>query len=268
MTLAMVGRKVGMIRLYDGTGRVRPCTVVELGPNRITQLRTLDRDGYQAVQIGYAGDRKRITRPARGHLREAGIEDSFSLLQEQRVGDSSEYELGQELSVGDFTPGEFVDVTATSKGRGFAGVVRRWSFRGGPKSHGQSDKHRGAGSVGAGTTPGRTWRGQKMGGHMGARRKMVLNLLLVQTDPARNLVFIQGSVPGARNGIVTVSQARRPALTDYEPPPSFAVVEADESVAAGESAETDDAAIDDAAPDDTATEDTATDETDANGGER
>jgi len=214
----MIGRKVGMMRLYDGGGRVRAVTAIELGPNRVTQLRTGERDGYQAVQIGYRGKRKRLTRPARGHLRQAGVEEPLSVLREFRVDDLSEFTIGQELSVDRFTPGAFVDVSGTSKGRGFAGGVKRWGFRGGPKTHGQSDKHRGPGSIGAGTTPGRVWKGQKMAGHMGARSKTVRDLLIVLTDLSRNLIFIQGSVPGPNGSIVVVRPGRRSALDEFDPP--------------------------------------------------
>ena len=218
MTVSMLGRKVGMMRLYDGAGRVRAVTAIELGPNRVTQLRTGDRDGYEAVQIGHRGERARLNRPARGHLSSAGIEEPLSVLGEFRVGDTSEFSVGEELRVDRFEPGAFVDVTGVSRGRGFAGGVKRWGFHGGPKTHGQSDKHRGPGSIGAGTTPGRVWKGQKMAGHMGARRKTVRNLLVVLTDAPRNLLFVEGSVPGSRGGIVTVSPARRPALADFAPP--------------------------------------------------
>ena len=225
MVVGMIGRKVGMMRLYDGSGRVRAVTAIELGPNRVTQLRSDDRDGYEAVQVGHRGDRKRLTRPARGHLRQAGVEEPLGALREFRTDDSAEYSLGQELRVDRFSPGAFVDVSGVSKGRGFAGVVKRWGFHGGPKSHGQSDKHRGPGSIGAGTTPGRVWRGQKMAGHMGARNKTVRNLLVVLTDTDRNLLFVEGSVPGPRNGIVVVRVGRRSALRDYEPPSPLPAVE-------------------------------------------
>lgn len=232
MAQGMIGRKIGMMRLFDGGGRIRACTVIELGPNRVTQIRSSERDGYEAVQVGFPGNRKRLTRPARGHLRQAGVDELLGVLKEYRIEDASAYELGQELTVADFEPGQYVNVTGTSKGRGFAGVVKRWDFAGSPKTHG-GKKPRGSGSVGAGTSPGRTWRGQKMGGHMGARRKTVLNLLVVQTDLSRNLIFIEGSAPGPNSGFVSIGPARKPTLAGYEPPPPFAV--------AGED-------IDDAAP--------------------
>lgn len=215
--VGMIGRKLGMMRLYDGAGRARAVTVIELGPNRVTQLRTAERDGYEAVQIGFSGNRKRVNRPERGHLRAAGVDEALTVLEEFPLNGET-FERGQTLTVDAFTPGEYVTVSGTSKGRGFAGGVKRWNFRGGPKTHGQSDRHRAPGSVGAGTTPGKVWKGQKMAGHMGAEAKTIINLLVVLTDPARNLLFVEGSVPGADDGIVTVEPGRRPALKDYSPP--------------------------------------------------
>lgn len=239
MAIGMIGRKVGMMRIYDGGGRARGVTVIELGPNVVTQLRTPERDGYAAVQMGFDGNRKRVNRPERGHLRRAGVETlAIDELREFRIDSVDEYELGQALTVEQFEPGQYVHVAGTSKGRGFAGGVKRWNFHGGPKTHGQSDRHRAPGSVGAGTTPGRVFKGQKMAGHMGARNTSVLNLLVVLTDPSRNLIFVEGSVPGPAGGIVFVQDGRRPALADYTPPvlPSTGdaveVIEVDEAVAA------------------------------------
>jgi len=232
----MIGRKVGMMRLYDGAGRSRGVTVIELGPNYVTQVRTPERDGYSAVQLGYPGKRKRANRPERGHLRAAGLEGRspvLTRLREFRLNDSSSFELGQTLTVERFEPGTFVDVTSTSKGKGFAGGVKRWGFAGGPKTHGQSDRHRAPGSIGSGTTPGRVYKGLKMAGHMGSETVSVLNLLVVAVDPTRNLLFVEGSVPGHKETIVTVGLARRPALKDYTPPvipgATDAVDEADEA---------------------------------------
>lgn len=215
----MIGRKSGMMTLYDGSGRARGVTVIELSGNRVTQIRDLDRDGYEAVQIGAPGRRKNLSKPERGHLRAADLErEPLGELQEFHVTDTSEFELGQIIKADQFTPGTYVNVTGTSKGRGFAGVVRRWNFRGGPKTHGQSDRHRAPGSIGAGTTPGRVWKGQKMGGHMGARRRTGLNQLVVYVDSARDLLFVEGAVAGPRNGFVTVTSGQKSPLTDYEPP--------------------------------------------------
>lgn len=219
--VGMIGRKVGMMRLYDGAGRSRGVTVIELGPNYVTQVRTPERDGYSAVQVGFPGARKRANRPERGHLRAAGLEGRtpvLTRLQEFRLDDVSSFELGQTLTVDQFTPGSFVDVTSTSKGRGFAGGVKRHGFAGGPKTHGQSDRHRAPGSIGSGTTPGRVYKGLKMAGHMGAETVSVMNLLVVATDPTRNLLFVEGSVPGFKSTVVSVGIARRPALKDYTPP--------------------------------------------------
>jgi large subunit ribosomal protein L3 len=253
--VGMIGRKVGMMRLYDGAGRVRAVTVIELGPNRVTQLRTSDRDGYEAVQVGFTGNRKRVNRPKRGHLRKAGVDEGLSVLHEF-APDGTSYERGQTLTVDAFTPGQFVNVGGTSKGRGFAGGVKRWNFRGGPKTHGQSDRHRAPGSVGAGTTPGKVWKGQKMAGHMGHEAKTIMNLLVVLTDPARNLIFVEGSVPGFDSGIVTVAPGRRAALTNYVAPEPLAVApvieDEIEPVVEPEEAETDEATDEtDAAVDET-----------------
>ena len=235
MPTGMIGRKLGMMRLYDGAGRVHGVTVIELGPNFVTQLRTLDRDGYTAVQLGFSGRRKHLTGGQRGHLRASGMErQTLSALHEYRVADTGDYALGQQIDCGQFTPGQYVDLTATSKGRGWAGGVKRWNFSGGPKTHGQSDRHRAPGSLGAGTTPGRVYKGQHMAGHMGSVTVTELNVLVVACDPARNLLFVEGSVPGARTGLVSVRNARRAALKTYNPPvlPSDAEVERAEAAAA------------------------------------
>ena len=219
MIRGMLGRKLGMMRLYDGAGRARAVTVIQLGPNRVTQLRTEESDGYGAAQVGFTGNRKRLNRPARGHLSRAGADvGTLTLLREFPVDDVGEHELGEVLTVEQFTAGTYVHVKGTSKGRGFAGGVKRWGFHGGPKTHGQSDRHRAPGSIGAGTTPGKVWKGQKMAGHMGARAVSVLNLLVVLADPARDLLFVEGSVPGPMKGLVQVTPGRKPPLEGYEPP--------------------------------------------------
>ncbi len=245
MTTGMIGRKLGMMRLYDGGGRSRGVTVIELGPNYVTQLRTPERDGYAAVQMGFPGRRKRVNRPERGHLRKAGLDNrpaALTKLREFRVDDPGEFTVGQELRCDRFEAGTFVDVTATSKGKGFAGGVKRHHFAGGPKTHGQSDRHRAPGSIGSGTTPGRVFKGLRMAGHMGDVTSTVLNLLVVAVDPTRNLIFVEGSVPGPRTGIVTVRGARRPALKSFAAPeiPGAAVdaeIEAADAVDEAEEAE-------------------------------
>ena len=215
----LIGRKVGMMTLYDGGGRARGVTVIEVAGNRVTQIRTSDRDGYEAIQVGAPGKKKKLTRPERGHLAAANADrEPLSELQEFHVTDIAPFELGQTLGADQFEPGTYLNVTGTSKGRGFAGVVRRWNFRGGPKTHGQSDRHRAPGSIGAGTTPGKVWKGQKMGGHMGNRQRTSLNALLVYADPVRQLLFVEGSVAGPINGMVSVTPGRRKPLAGYEAP--------------------------------------------------
>ena len=275
MIRGMIGRKLGMMRLYDGGGEVRAVTVIELGPNRVTQLRTVERDGYEAVQVGYVGNRKRLTRPQRGHLGRAGLgNETLSRLQEFPADNPSAHETGEVLTCEQFEPGQYVDVSGVSKGRGFAGGVKRWGFHGGPKTHGQSDRHRAPGSIGAGTTPGKVWKGQKMAGHMGARNTSVLNLLVVQSDTARNLIFVEGSVPGPPKGLVTVTPGRKPPRSDFEPPelPAPPVMEVDEPepdepeeiVAAGDADEPTDATETEAAD---ATETEAADATETEAAE-
>ena len=258
----MVGRKIGMMRLYDGAGQSRGVTVIQLDSNYITQVRTPERDGYSAVQIGYPGNRKRLNRPQRGHLRAVGLEGRapvLSGLQEFRLNNVASYETGQLLRVEQFEAGTFVDVTATSKGRGFQGGVKRHNFAGGPKTHGQSDRHRAPGSIGSGTTPGRVYKGLKMAGHMGNETVTVLNLLVVAVDPSRSLLFVEGSVPGHRDTVVVVGSARRKPLTGYVAPmirsAEVDAVVADEVVTEDPIAEdvaTEDAAIEDVVTDDEA----------------
>ena len=257
----LIGRKVGMMTLYDGGGRARGVTVIEVAGNRVTQIRTSDRDGYEAIQVGAPGKKKKLSRPERGHLAAANAErEALSELREFHVTDIEPFELGQSLGVDQFEPGTYLNVTGTSKGRGFAGVVRRWNFRGGPKTHGQSDRHRAPGSIGAGTTPGKVWKGQKMGGHMGNRQRTSVNMLLVYADPARQLLFVEGSVAGPVNGIVSVMPGRKKPLADYvapelsmpelELPPEPEVEEAAEEVAEDVAVEAvADEAVADEAPD-------------------
>jgi len=263
MVNGMLGRKIGMMRLYDGAGRVRAVTVIEVGPNRVTQVRTTERDGYEAVQLGFTGTRKRVNRPERGHLRRAGIEDTLTVLREFPTEGES-YTAGQAITVDAFTPGEYVNVAGVSKGRGWAGGVKRWHFRGGPKTHGQSDRHRAPGSVGAGTTPGKVWKGQKMAGHMGARDVTVMNVLVVLTDPVRNLIFVEGSVPGAVDRVVSVTRGRRAALKNFAPPVlPTADIEVEEPVAVAEEAPAAEAEPTTDATEETTSETTETNESEA-----
>ena len=213
MQAGMLGRKVGMLTRYDDAGRAYGATVIEFADNVVTQVRTIDRDGYSAVQIGTVGDRKRTTRAQRGHLRASGQEQvSMTVLAEFRTNETDELGVGTSLSVDRFQSGMYVDVTARTKGRGFQGVVKRWDFAGGPKTHGQSDRWRAPGSIGAGTDPGRVFKGKKMPGHMGNRSRTVLNQLVVEVDIARGLIFVAGNVPGPNGSLVEVKQARKRSI--------------------------------------------------------
>ncbi|MEX2236441.1 MAG: 50S ribosomal protein L3 [Dehalococcoidia bacterium] len=201
----ILGRKLGMLQVFDDNGTVQNVTAIEAGPCVITMVRTPSRDGYSAVQLGWGQDRK-LNKPARGHLKEANGE--FRYLREIRVADSGPFSVGQEVGVDIFEAGQNVDVSASSKGRGFQGGVRRHNFRGGPKTHGQSDRHRAPGSIGAGTTPGHVLKGHKMAGHMGAHQVTMRRLTVVKADAEKNLLLIRGSVPGPVNGLVKIRHTK------------------------------------------------------------
>jgi large subunit ribosomal protein L3 len=211
MVEGLIGRKIGMTQVFRENGEAVPVTVLEVGPNYVTQIKTVERDGYSAVQIGFK-ESKKLNKPERGHLKNVPVAGLKHLHEVQSTGDA--VEVGQQLGADIFTKGEKVDVTVGavegtmgSKGKGFAGTVKRHGFAGGPKTHGQSDRHRAPGSVGAGSTPGRVFKGLRMAGHMGNRRRTVLNLEVVDVMPERNLVLVKGGVPGAKNGIVVVRKA-------------------------------------------------------------
>lgn len=207
MIEGVLGTKLGMTQVFEADGTVHPATVIEVGPAVVTQIRTPAKDGYQAVQLGY-GQKRHLNKPERGHLKGLG---NFRYLQEFRVDSLEGIEVGQRLGAEQFQPGQYVDVTATSKGRGFAGVVKRHGFAGGPKTHGQSDRHRAPGSIGSGTDPGRVLKGTRMAGHMGAARVTVRNLLVLRSYPERGLILVKGAVPGARGGLVRVRHAKKKA---------------------------------------------------------
>jgi large subunit ribosomal protein L3 len=198
------GKKLGMTQIFDETGGVIPVSVIEVGPCVITQVKTKDRDGYEALQIGI-GQKKRLSKPERGHRRKSGA--SSRALREVRAEGVDEYEPGQVLKCDVFEAGQKVDVTGTSKGRGFAGVVKRHGFAGGPKTHGQSDRHRAPGAIGGSASPGKVFKGMRMAGRMGNERVTVQNLEVVRVDPERNLILVRGSVPGANGGLVLVRHA-------------------------------------------------------------
>ncbi|TKJ29581.1 MAG: 50S ribosomal protein L3 [Chloroflexi bacterium B3_Chlor] len=200
----ILGKKVGMTQIFDDTGEVTPVTVIEAGPCYVTQIKTKTKDGYEAVQLGFA-EAKRLNRPQRGHLPK-GVPD-VRYLGELKVDDISVYEIGQKIDAGIFSVGDLVDVTGISKGKGFAGAMKRHGFAGGPATHGQSDRARAPGSIGATSSPGRVFKGKRMPGHMGSQRTTVQNLKVAIVDPERNLLAVKGAVPGAKGGLVTVKSA-------------------------------------------------------------
>jgi large subunit ribosomal protein L3 len=200
----ILGKKVGMTQIFDDTGEVTPVTVIEAGPCYVTQIKTKTKDGYEAVQLGF-GEAKRLNRPQRGHLPK-GVPD-VRYLGEVKVDDISPYEIGQKIDAGVFSVGDLVDVTGISKGKGFAGAMKRHGFGGGPATHGQSDRARAPGSIGATSTPGRVFKGKRMPGHMGSQRTTVQNLKVAMVDPERNLLAVKGAVPGAKGGLVTIKSA-------------------------------------------------------------
>jgi large subunit ribosomal protein L3 len=204
MTIGLIGRKVGMTQVFQEDGTMVAVSVLAIEPNTVTRVRTLDRDGYAAVQLGTDGQRK-VTKPIAGQLKDLPKGSAQpATLREFRVDSVDDYELGQVLAVGDvFAPGDLVDLTGVSKGKGFAGQIKRHNFRRGPKTHG-SDHHREPGSIGPGTTPGRVYKGLRMAGHMGDERATIRNVRVVRTDPDRNLLLVKGSLPGARGSLILV----------------------------------------------------------------
>src|SRR5690349_444694 len=201
----ILGRKLGMSQIFRENGVVVPVTAIEAGPVFVTQLKTTERDGYSAVQVGF-GAAKKLIKPLRGHLKASG-DHSLRHLREFRLESDSEASLGDKFDVGIFKAGDHVDVIGTSKGKGYAGVVKRHHFRGGPKTHGQSDRTRAPGSIGSGTTPGRVQRGLRMSGRLGGKRITVQNLEVVQADPNRNLLLLRGAVPGSDDGLLIIRKA-------------------------------------------------------------
>ncbi len=203
----IIGRKLGMTQIFDDVGAVVPVTVIEAGPCPVTAVRSAEADGYAAVQLAW-GARKdaRATKAELGHARKAGLEHAPRVLKEFRLAEGTSYDVGQALTVELFQAGERVKVTGTTKGRGFQGAVKRHGFRGRPASHGHPKK-RNVGTLGPGTNPSRTIKGKKMPGHMGDQQQTVRNLRVERVDAERNLLFIRGAVPGARNALVFVKKA-------------------------------------------------------------
>jgi large subunit ribosomal protein L3 len=207
MSLGLVGRKVGMTRVFSDDGVSTPVTVIEVEPNRISQIKTVETDGYTAIQV-ISGSRRasRVTRPMAGHYRKAGVE-AGSGAWEFRVDSVDDFELGSEIKVDLFEQGQLVDVAGISKGKGFQGGVKRHNFTMQDATHGNSISHRSNGSIGQNQTPGRVFKGKKMSGHMGAEKCTTQNLEVVRVDSERNLVLIKGAVPGSKSGVVIILPA-------------------------------------------------------------
>jgi len=199
----LIGRKIGITQIFRG-GEAVAVTAIEAGPCFVTQIKTKTKEGYDAVQLGF-GKAKRLNSPEKGHLRGIG---EFKYLREFRVDGDTFLQLGEKVDVNLFKIGDLVDVTGLSKGRGFAGVVKRHHFAGGPRTHGQSDRHRAPGSIGATTFPGRVLKGTRMAGHMGNTRVTVRNLEVVSVQPSRNLLLVKGGIPGAPKGLLLIKKAK------------------------------------------------------------
>jgi large subunit ribosomal protein L3 len=203
----ILGEKLGMTQVFTEDGRARPVTVLKAGPCTVTQVRTPAKDGYSAVQIGFDEvPSKRLNKPETGHLGASKAAALRSLV-EIRTDDAATFVLGTQIKADVFAPGEIVDVVGVSKGKGFAGAMKRWNFRGKRDSHGTERKHRSPGSQNAGTTPGRVFPGKKGAGHLGHERVTILNLEVVEVDVERNLLLIQGAIPGPNGGLVLVRNA-------------------------------------------------------------
>ncbi len=200
----ILGRKLGMSQVFREDGTAVPVTVIEAGPCTVVQVKTDEDDGYAAVQLGF-GTRKRVNSPLKGHMKGLG---QFRYLREFPVDDIGEWEIGKKVGCELFQQGDLVDVSGASKGRGFAGVMKRHGFHGGPRTHGQSDRARAPGSIGAGTDPGRVTKGHKMAGHMGTGQATVKNLRVLQSDPARNILMVEGSVPGNKDALLRVRRSK------------------------------------------------------------
>ncbi|MCJ7516063.1 MAG: 50S ribosomal protein L3 [Dehalococcoidia bacterium] len=202
MIQGLIGRKIGMTQLFQDDGEV-VVTAIEAGPCFITQIKTEAKDGYNAVQLGF-GEDKRLSSPKKGHVKEIG---QLKHLREFQFDDVNSVQLGQKIDADMFKPGDLISVVGISKGKGFAGVVKRHHFAGGPKTHGQSDRHRAPGSIGATTSPGRVFKGLRMAGHMGDRRVTQRNLKVLNVDLDRHLLLVRGAVPGARKGLLLIKKA-------------------------------------------------------------
>jgi large subunit ribosomal protein L3 len=200
MVTGIIGRKLGMTQVFAEDRTVAPVTAIEAGPCFVTQIKRDEKEGYTGVQLGF-GEAKRLSSAEKGHLKKLGM---LKHLREFEIEDIEAVEVGQKVDVSIFQPGDLVDITGISKGKGFQGGVKRHGFAGGPKTHGQSDRHRAPGSIGSSATPGRVFKGIKMAGHMGNERVTVRKLKVVEADAERNLLLVRGAVPGAKNGLLKI----------------------------------------------------------------
>ncbi|MDH5365321.1 MAG: 50S ribosomal protein L3 [Dehalococcoidia bacterium] len=204
----IIGKKIGMTQLFQESGETVAVTAIQAGPSVVTQVKSRDKDGYDAIQVGFMENKvkqSRLSSPEKGHLQ--GLEN-VRYLREFRSDDISSVKRGDKVDIGFLKHGDLVNVTGFSKGRGFAGVVKRHHFAGGPKTHGQTDRHRAPGSIGATTFPGRVLKGKRMAGHMGNRRVTARKLEVVQADSERNLLLVKGAVPGANGGLLIIEKVR------------------------------------------------------------
>lgn len=208
MSLGLIGRNLGMTHLFSKDGEAIPITVIEAGPCSIVQVKSKEKEGYNALQLGFLPKKiQKATKPLQGHFKKSG-NSSFYFLKEFKVDDINSYQLGQEINLEIFQVGQKVMVTGTSKGKGFSGVMKRWGFKGGPGSHG-STTHRAPGSIGCSASPSRVFKGRKLPGHMGATTKTIENLEIVNLKPEKNLLFLKGSVPGSKNGMIVIKPSKK-----------------------------------------------------------
>ncbi len=208
MFSGIIGKKIGMTQLFQEGGEAVAVTAIQAGPSVVTQIKSRDRDGYDAIQVGFIENKvkqSQLSSPEKGHLR--GLEN-VRYLREFRTNDIGSVKRGDKVDVSFLKHGDLVNIIGLSKGRGFAGVVKRHHFAGGPKTHGQTDRHRAPGSIGATTFPGRVLKGKRMAGHMGNRRVTARNLEVIQADPERNLLLVKGAVPGADGGLLVIEKVR------------------------------------------------------------
>ncbi len=208
MSIGILGRKLGMTRIFNSDGTAVPCTVIQAGPCPVIQVKDQEQDGYTALQLGFdAVPERKLSKPELGHVNKAG-KGSYRHLREFRLDETGEYAVGQDITVAIFTPGEVVKVTGTSKGKGFQGVMKRWNFGGMPASHGHEKVHRSAGSVGNNTEPGKVMKGKKMAGQMGNKRVTLTKSEIIDVRLEDNVLIVRGAVPGPRNGLIMIRKQK------------------------------------------------------------